>query len=78
MAGAMANLLGDLSRDGEPSWEAALTSDPGVKLHPYGKRFAKPGRKMGHLTMLCPDPDSACCERRLCGSSSLLAEFEIH
>jgi 5-(carboxyamino)imidazole ribonucleotide synthase len=46
---AMANLLGDLWSGGEPDWSAAL-SDPAVKLHLYGKRDAKPGRKMGHLT----------------------------
>ena len=54
---AMVNLLGDLWADGEPDWEAALGSDPGVKLHLYGKRTAAPGRKMGHLTVLDPDPD---------------------
>jgi 5-(carboxyamino)imidazole ribonucleotide synthase len=49
-AAAMANLLGDLWTDGEPHWDAALAADPRVKLHLYGKRDAKPGRKMGHLT----------------------------
>ncbi|MEP7273323.1 MAG: 5-(carboxyamino)imidazole ribonucleotide synthase [Acidobacteriota bacterium] len=48
---AMANLLGDLWSAGEPDWNAALTS-PEVKLHLYGKREAKPGRKMGHLTAM--------------------------
>jgi 5-(carboxyamino)imidazole ribonucleotide synthase len=46
---AMANLLGDLWRDGEPDWGAALAV-PGVRLHLYGKASARPGRKMGHLT----------------------------
>jgi 5-(carboxyamino)imidazole ribonucleotide synthase len=46
---AMSNLLGDVWADGEPDWAAAL-ADPAVKLHLYGKRDAKPGRKMGHLT----------------------------
>lgn len=46
---AMANLLGDLWRNGEPNWAAAL-ADPAIKLHLYGKAEAKPGRKMGHLT----------------------------
>jgi 5-(carboxyamino)imidazole ribonucleotide synthase len=46
---AMANLLGDLWQHGEPDWAAALT-DPGVKLHLYGKGSARPGRKLGHLT----------------------------
>ncbi|MEM6560223.1 MAG: 5-(carboxyamino)imidazole ribonucleotide synthase [Planctomycetota bacterium] len=45
---AMANLLGDLWENGEPSWPAAL-QDPRVKLHLYGKTEARKGRKMGHL-----------------------------
>ena len=55
----MVNLLGDLWADGEPDWDAALRADPGVKLHLYGKRTAAPGRKMGHLTVLDPDPELA-------------------
>ncbi|WP_374688416.1 5-(carboxyamino)imidazole ribonucleotide synthase [Promineifilum sp.] len=46
---AMANLLGDLWAGGGPRW-AALADFPDVKLHLYGKREARPGRKMGHLT----------------------------
>ncbi|MEZ5345561.1 MAG: 5-(carboxyamino)imidazole ribonucleotide synthase [Pyrinomonadaceae bacterium] len=46
---AMANLLGDLWKDGEPDWESIL-KDPNLKLHLYGKEEARPGRKMGHLT----------------------------
>ena len=48
---AMANLLGDLWKDHEPNWGAALR-DPRVKLHMYGKHTPKPGRKMGHLTAM--------------------------
>lgn len=48
---AMANVLGDLWQAGEPDW-AAATAVAGVKLHLYGKREARPGRKMGHLTAL--------------------------
>lgn len=46
---AMANLLGDLWQHGEPDWRAA-TAVPGVALHLYGKREARPARKMGHVT----------------------------
>ena len=56
---AMANLLGDLWRDGEPDWDRMGRLDPGVKLHLYGKRTPAPGRKMGHLTVLDPDRDVA-------------------
>jgi len=43
----MTNLLGDAADD----W-ATLLADPSAHLHLYGKREAKPGRKMGHLTRL--------------------------
>jgi 5-(carboxyamino)imidazole ribonucleotide synthase len=48
---AMANLLGDLWEGGEPNW-AAIFEIPDVKLHLYGKKEARLGRKMGHLTAL--------------------------
>ncbi len=57
-AAAMANLLGDVWADGGAQWGAAL-SDPGVRLHLYGKRDARPGRKMGHLSVLDRDPATA-------------------
>ncbi len=55
---AMAQLLGDLWQAGEPNWAAAL-ADPRLKLHLYGKREARPGRKMGHLTALADTADQA-------------------
>ncbi|HLL71824.1 MAG TPA: 5-(carboxyamino)imidazole ribonucleotide synthase [Pyrinomonadaceae bacterium] len=55
---AMANLLGDLWRDGEPDWRAACAV-PNVKLHLYGKHEARAGRKMGHLTALAGTTDEA-------------------
>jgi len=55
---AMVNLLGDLWAGGEPNWAAALAM-PDVKLHLYGKASARPGRKMGHLTVLAPTREQA-------------------
>jgi 5-(carboxyamino)imidazole ribonucleotide synthase len=55
---AMVNLLGDLWRTGEPDWEA-LAHFPAVKLHLYGKREPRPGRKMGHLTALASTASEA-------------------
>ena len=55
---AMVNLLGDLWQQGEPDWAAALR-DPRVALHLYGKRRARAGRKMGHLTALADSTDEA-------------------
>ena len=49
---AMVNLLGDLWPDiGRPDWSTVL-AEPDVKLHLYGKAQARPGRKMGHITVL--------------------------
>ncbi|HTP72760.1 MAG TPA: 5-(carboxyamino)imidazole ribonucleotide synthase [Burkholderiaceae bacterium] len=47
----MLNLLGDLWRGGQqPDWAEVLAL-PGAHLHLYGKRDARRGRKMGHLTL---------------------------
>ena len=50
-SGVMLNLLGDLWGEGEPDWELLL-GQPNLFLHLYGKIEAKPGRKMGHFTLL--------------------------
>jgi 5-(carboxyamino)imidazole ribonucleotide synthase len=47
------NLLGDLWSDGEPKW-SVLLERPDLRLHLYGKHEARPGRKMGHFTVLGP------------------------
>ncbi len=56
----MLNILGDIwypSATGdaqrEPDWAAALAV-PTAKLHLYGKREARRGRKMGHVTIVAP------------------------
>ena len=54
----MVNLLGDLWLPGEPRWDRAL-SDPCVRLHLYGKKEPRAGRKMGHLTAFGVGPDDA-------------------
>jgi 5-(carboxyamino)imidazole ribonucleotide synthase len=54
----MVNLLGDLWEGGEPDWSAVL-DDPDAKLHLYGKREARSGRKMGHLTVTAPTTNLA-------------------
>ena len=45
----MLNLLGDEA----DAW-AKLAHEPETRLHLYGKRAAKPGRKMGHVNKLKP------------------------
>lgn len=62
-AAVMVNLLGDAWRPSggsqtEPNW-AALLAEPTAKLHLYGKRDPKVGRKMGHFTMTAESADIA-------------------
>ncbi|WP_027470118.1 5-(carboxyamino)imidazole ribonucleotide synthase [Deefgea rivuli] len=56
----MVNLLGDSwGEDGsEPRWEVLMTA-PNTKLHLYGKKLARPGRKMGHFNVLAASADAA-------------------
>ncbi len=54
----MLNLLGDLWGEGTPAWERLL-EHPGIKLHLYGKREARPGRKMGHVNCLAENAQRA-------------------
>ena len=68
---AMANLLGDCWKNGEPDWAAALTV-PGVSLLLYGKGEPRPGRKMGHLTALADSVDKAIANVTLARSMACL------
>jgi 5-(carboxyamino)imidazole ribonucleotide synthase len=54
----MVNILGDCWNGGEPDW-AAVKAVPGTHLHLYGKREARPARKMGHVTCLAHTPAEA-------------------
>jgi 5-(carboxyamino)imidazole ribonucleotide synthase len=56
----MVNILGEawLHAGGEPDWSAVL-AHPRAKLHLYGKREARAGRKMGHYTVLADTLDEA-------------------
>lgn len=65
MPAVMLNLLGDLWFEGEgsnvqrePDWTSVLAV-PGAKLHLYGKRDARRGRKMGHVTCVAATLDDA-------------------
>ena len=60
-AAVMVNLLGDLWLAGEPAWNEVLRI-PSAKLHLYGKRTARSGRKMGHFTVLGDTVEQALTE----------------
>jgi 5-(carboxyamino)imidazole ribonucleotide synthase len=54
---AMVNILGDVWQNGDPAWEKILAHTE-LKLHLYGKREARKGRKMGHFTVLGKDVET--------------------
>lgn len=60
----MVNILGDAWKwdagalVGEPDWTAVL-AEPRAKLHLYGKKEPRIGRKMGHFTVTGPTSDAA-------------------
>ena len=76
----MVNLLGELWYEGagsdgvyrEPEW-AVLHAVPNLRLHLYAKHHARPGRKMGHFTVIADDVaeavDSALAARASIGIS---------
>jgi 5-(carboxyamino)imidazole ribonucleotide synthase len=67
----MVNLLGDLWQAGDPNW-MALLAFPTARLHLYGKQSARPGRKMGHITLTAPTIDEA-LETALAARAALTA-----
>jgi 5-(carboxyamino)imidazole ribonucleotide synthase len=60
---AIVNLFGDLWEHGTPAFERVLR-EPGVRLHLYGKKSARPGRKMGHLSATGATPEQALASAR--------------
>ncbi len=55
---AMVNILGNLWTNVEPDW-VAMTPHRHAHLYLYGKKEARLGRKMGHLTVTASDVDAA-------------------
>jgi 5-(carboxyamino)imidazole ribonucleotide synthase len=54
----MINILGDVWGSNVPNWDTLL-SQPNNKLHLYGKKEARPGRKMGHFNVLATSIEQA-------------------
>ena len=56
---AMWNILGDIWPDNsEPAWDS-VTALKSAKLHLYGKKAARAGRKMGHINCMGSDNQAA-------------------
>ncbi|HEY6135819.1 MAG TPA: 5-(carboxyamino)imidazole ribonucleotide synthase [Rubrivivax sp.] len=75
----MLNLLGDLWFDAGrarhvPDWAAVLAL-PGVHLHLYGKTDARPGRKMGHVTVTAASAEAALAVARQAAALLGIAAF---
>ncbi len=71
---AIVNLLGDLWAH-TPAFDRALAL-PGIRLHLYGKRVARSGRKMGHLSAVGSTPEDAVA-RVMAGHAALQASSPI-
>ena len=54
-AAAMANVLGGDLPDLYPGFLHCMARDPGARIHVYGKQV-RPGRKVGHVTVVGDDP----------------------
>lgn len=63
-AAAMVNLLGAESGPGWPSGFEAALRQPGAAVHVYGKTRSARGRKMGHVTALGDNVESALASAR--------------
>jgi 5-(carboxyamino)imidazole ribonucleotide synthase len=57
----MVNILGDIWKDKEPDWNKVLEHAQ-LKLHLYGKHEPRPGRKMGHFTLLGRDVETVAAQ----------------
>jgi 5-(carboxyamino)imidazole ribonucleotide synthase len=53
----MVNVLGEAFGDGRDPMARVLETFPGARLFLYGKRDARPGRKMAHFLLFTDDPD---------------------
>ena len=74
-AAIMLNLLGDIwVNPATPDWAGVLAL-PGTHLHLYGKLSARPGRKMGHLTITAATAAQARSTALACAALLGIAAF---
>ena len=70
----MANVIGLDLPDLYPAYLHCMARDPGLKIHTYGKEV-KPGRKIGHVTVLGGDFED-CVERARHAAAYLRGEID--
>ena len=63
----MINLLGEKGFEGLAEYEGIeeIMKHKGVHVHLYGKKFTKPYRKMGHVTIIDENREAAISTARL-------------
>ena len=66
-AAVMVNILGGTDPDLRSRLTHVMAADPGVKVHLYGKAV-RPGRKVGHVTVLDARPEDAAQRARRAAS----------
>jgi 5-(carboxyamino)imidazole ribonucleotide synthase len=54
----MVNVIGGDFPNMYSAYKHCMARDPGLKIHMYGKEV-RPGRKIGHVTVLSEDLDDA-------------------
>jgi 5-(carboxyamino)imidazole ribonucleotide synthase len=62
----MVNVLGEDGFEGIAVYDGLeqILKMSGVYVHLYGKKFTKPGRKMGHVTILDEEREAAIAKAR--------------
>jgi 5-(carboxyamino)imidazole ribonucleotide synthase len=63
-AAVMINLLGTHNRPAVVENARPALEEPDGHLHIYGKKMSKPGRKMGHFTLLGDDAEATLARAR--------------
>jgi 5-(carboxyamino)imidazole ribonucleotide synthase len=60
MPSLMINLIGEEGYSGSPVYQGMedILRIPGVYVHLYGKKETRPGRKMGHVTLIAEDMET--------------------
>lgn len=65
-AAVMKNFLGGANEDLYSAYPEAMSTDPGAKVHSYGKSV-RPGRKIGHINVIGQSPAELPALRRRAG-----------
>lgn len=75
----MLNILGGLQPTSHLTMAEKALAVPGANIHLYGKGDARPGRKMGHVTIVTDDMNEAACRMEtLINHADLIREERLN